>query len=130
MRMAALALLALVAGTAHAQAVYRCGSEYSQKPCAGATSVAADDPRTASEAKQATAQTQRNAKLANQMEKERLAEEKRVAGPSMLVVGQKAAASAPAQAASQSKSGKKKPARKQPADFTAVAPSAKKKSSI
>lgn len=75
----AFALLALLAGTAGAQAVYRCGNQYSQQPCPDGRQVQVEDPRTAAEAKRADAETQRQAKAADAMEKARLQQEASVA---------------------------------------------------
>jgi len=122
-----IALGLLAAAAANAQQVYRCGNEYSQKPCADGKAVTAEDSRTAAEAKKADAQTQRNAKLADAMEKDRVAQEKKVAGPSMVVTGQKPAAAASQAAASKPKSAKKKEKGKPAGDFTAVAPASPKK---
>jgi hypothetical protein len=116
MRLAAFALVFAFA-TAHGQTVYRCGSEYSQKPCADARTLTPEAAPSAAEAKQASEQAKRNAKLANEMEKQRLAEEKKVAGPQMVVTGVKPAASAASQA---------RKAKKKEPDFKAVAPPPKK----
>jgi hypothetical protein len=121
MKIAFAALLLAAAAAAHGQAVYRCGSEYSQKPCPEGRTVAAEAPTpSTAEASKAAAQAKRNAKLADQMEKERVAQEKKVAGPSMVVTGQKPAASEPAKPAKKKKS-------KDEAPFKAVAPAPAKK---
>ncbi|MBA2676623.1 hypothetical protein [Ramlibacter sp.] len=79
--LAVLLLAALGAGTASAQTVYRCGNSYSQKPCPGGAAVDAADPRSAAQAADTTAAAQRNARAAETLEKERLAQEKRAAPP-------------------------------------------------
>ncbi|HSV46136.1 MAG TPA: hypothetical protein VLJ58_10120 [Ramlibacter sp.] len=71
----AMALLA-GAGGAAAQGIYRCGSSYSQQPCAGSTTVApAQEAPSAAQQAQSQANTRRDAKLAHEMEKERLKDE-------------------------------------------------------
>ena len=81
----ALALTGLMASTGVlAQAgdapVYRCGSSYSNKPCPGAASVDAADPRSAAQQRDAHQGSQREAALARQMKADRLADERRAAG--------------------------------------------------
>ena len=81
----ALALTGLMVSTgALAQAgdapVYRCGSSYSNKPCPGAASVDAADPRSAAQQREAHQASQREAALARQMKADRLADERRAAG--------------------------------------------------
>jgi hypothetical protein len=61
--------------SADAQIVYRCGASYSNQPCAGASTVLADDPRSASQRVQNEAATKRDARLAAVMEKERVRQE-------------------------------------------------------
>ena len=70
-------LLLAVAGTAGAQAVYRCGSVYSHAPCAGAVTVSQAPERSAADAARASSQAQRDGKLAAEMEKTRLQQEAR-----------------------------------------------------
>jgi hypothetical protein len=96
-----IAVLALAAQAASAQTVWRCGSSYSEKPCAGGTEVSALDKRTPAEARQSASVAQADMKLADKMEKERLAREKDA--PKALVIGPK---DAPKPAAEQ-KAGKK-----------------------
>jgi G3E family GTPase len=67
--------LATVTTAAIGQKIYRCGSEYSQIPCADAVVVQADDPRSSAQKVQSDAMIQRNAAAARSMEKARLAEE-------------------------------------------------------
>ncbi|KQT14267.1 hypothetical protein ASG30_01385 [Ramlibacter sp. Leaf400] len=77
--MAPLALACGMAAT-QAQTIYRCGDSYGSQPCAGGKSIAADPsgPST-DESRQATAAAQRDAKLADGLEKERLKQEARPA---------------------------------------------------
>jgi hypothetical protein len=121
---AAAMLLACGLVAAQAQTVYRCGNEYSQKPCAGGSAVNVDDKRSAAQARDTTAAAKRDAKLGDEMQKERIAREKEVAGPSSVVLGTpKAAASAPQAAASKPQhNAKKKKTAKEPEHFTATAP--------
>ncbi|HVZ44570.1 MAG TPA: hypothetical protein VHA82_12230 [Ramlibacter sp.] len=118
---AAIVLYAAFDPTGYAQTIWRCGNEYSQKPCAGAKSFDASDPRTSDQAQAALDKAGRDAKLAREMEKDRIAEEKRSGGPVKMVVGV-APAEPPHAAASAAKHGKKKHHGKEPEFFTAVGP--------
>ena len=75
-----LAVLLLAGATpgpgALGQQVYKCGSSYSQKPCAGAVTVDVTDTRTRAQKVQTDAAAVQSAKLADQLEKERLTLEK------------------------------------------------------
>lgn len=62
-----------------AQTIYKCGNTYSQVACPEATTVQVDDKRDPEQKRQSDAATQRDAKLAKALEKERLASEKLVA---------------------------------------------------
>ncbi|MEY4884417.1 MAG: hypothetical protein RIS34_2271 [Pseudomonadota bacterium] len=62
---------------ADAQNVFKCGDSYSQTPCPGAALIDANDNRTGTQKAQADTATVRTAKLADQMEKDRLAQEAR-----------------------------------------------------
>lgn len=55
---------------------WRCGNSYSDRPCAGGTTVKVDDVRTDDDRRAADEATQRNAKLADRLERTRLSEEK------------------------------------------------------
>jgi hypothetical protein len=110
------ATLAGFVGTAAAQPVYRCGSGYSQQPCAGGTTLTlANDARTPSDAARAAAAARTDAQRADAMEKARLAQE---ANAPKAIVMASAAQPAPAPAA--------KPAKLQKGgkleQFTAVSP--------
>ena len=65
---------------AGAQATYKCGNSYSQQPCPGGTVVDTADPRTSAQKTQAEQSTQRDAKLASELEKSRLQKEKNRSG--------------------------------------------------
>ncbi|HEX2544269.1 MAG TPA: hypothetical protein VHL79_05295 [Ramlibacter sp.] len=117
------AALVVVAPWAHGQAVYRCGSSYSQQPCPGGTTVQVDDARTPAEAARANSVAAADRKRADAMEKARLAQEKNA--PKALVIGPaQAAASAPVVKVV-ARDDKKKKKGKQPEHFTAVAPKKK-----
>jgi hypothetical protein len=84
-QVAASLLLGLLASGADAQLVYRCGSEYSQTPCAQGRLVDAADPRTAEQYADARRVAADDRRRADDMERKRLAEEGRLrsaaAGP-------------------------------------------------
>lgn len=109
-----IAALAALQG-AHAQTVWRCGSSYSQQPCAGGAPVAASDARTPADRARAADVARNDWALADRLQKERLAQEKN-AGKA-LVIGP---APAPAAAASAAHKGKKKA--KETKDFAAIDP--------
>jgi len=62
-------------GAAQAQTIYRCGTTYSDTPCAQAVAVPTADPRTPAQKAQTDEATARSASLAGQMEKTRRADE-------------------------------------------------------
>ena len=68
-------LVATWLAPAAAQNIYRCGDTYSQQPCPGGTVVEAQDERNAGQRSQTTLAAQRDAKVADAMEKARLKEE-------------------------------------------------------
>ena len=121
---ATLALLAAMPGPAQAQQVYRCGNSYAQAPCPGATPVEAADPRSPEQARAAIDKTRRDAQLAREMERDRIAAEKRAGGPTSAVIGAASAASAPRPPASAHRHVKRRPqeVRQAPGTFTAVTP--------
>ena len=126
-RLALATLLLLACGAASAQTVWRCGSTYSQKPCAEGVSVQASDARSDAQAREAEAAARRDAKTADAMEKARLAQEAKA--PTAGVIGKPAAAAS--HAAGDTKPRKTKHAKKKvepnPDLFTAVTPGEKKK---
>jgi hypothetical protein len=106
-------LCSALAGWMHpaaAQAIYRCGDSYSQKPCPGGKVVEADDARSASQKSQTDQAVRRDAKAADALEKERMKQE---AKPAQLVMPPKPQAAPKPVAASKMK---------KPEQFTAVAP--------
>jgi uncharacterized phage protein gp47/JayE len=62
---------------ATAENIYKCGATYRQTPCAEGTVLNVDDSRDAGQKAQADQATQRDAKLADSLEKERLEQEKK-----------------------------------------------------
>ncbi len=76
MKLAAATLMFCFAvGGAHAQAVYRCGSVYSQTPCPQGKLVEANDPRSAAQRAEAARVSAGERQLATDMRRDRLAEE-------------------------------------------------------
>ena len=125
-----LAVLLLAGATpgpgALGQQVYKCGSSYSQKPCAGAVTVDVTDTRTRAQKAETEAAAVQSAKLADQLEKERLTLEKASAAkpPKTEPVKKKASATGAA-AASTAKAGPK-PKKLPPEYFVARTNVAKK----
>lgn len=66
---------ACLTGAATAQTIYRCGTTYSDTPCAQAIAVPTADPRTPAQKAQTDEATTRSANLAGQLEKARRADE-------------------------------------------------------
>ena len=90
-----LAALLLTAAGAQAEQVWRCGSTYSQQPCAGGTPVQVEDARSAAQSQQAGKQAQRDAKAADAMEKSRLALEAKAPQASVIPLPERATPDAP-----------------------------------
>jgi hypothetical protein len=65
----------LFAAAAGAQTIYRCGSTYSQQPCAGATALEAASAPSAADTVATRRDTERQQKAADAMENARLKEE-------------------------------------------------------
>ena len=75
-RLRAIALgLACLCAVAQAQTVYKCGSNYTDRPCPQAQSVPTADPRTSAQKAQTDQATVKAAALAGQLEKTRRADE-------------------------------------------------------
>ena len=75
MKLAALALMfCIAAGGTQAQEVYRCGSVYSQTPCAQGRLVESDDSRSEAQRAEAARVAAREHRLASDMRRDRLAE--------------------------------------------------------
>ncbi len=111
-----LSISALVlAGSASAQQVYRCGPEgrvYSQTPCKDGYVVPTDDARSDAQRKAALETVKTDAKLAERMTREREARERAAAqkGPTIIAnsgAGKPAAAPAPAASAAAKKKAKR-----------------------
>ena len=66
---------ACVMSTVQAQTIYRCGTTYSDTPCARSVTVPTADPRTPAQKAQTDEATTRSASLAGQLEKTRRADE-------------------------------------------------------
>lgn len=118
--------------------IYRCGPggrEYSQRPCADGTVVEGTDGRTAAQRAAAARVVEQEKRKAAELERERLAEERskkasQPIGINGLARPGDAAASAASGTSTKTQSGKvrskaKEP--KEPKDFVAVEPVAKKK---
>jgi hypothetical protein len=76
MKLAAVVLMFCFAvGAAHAQEVYRCGSVYSQTPCAQGRLVEAGDSRSEAQRAEAARVAASERRLATEMRRDRLAEE-------------------------------------------------------
>jgi hypothetical protein len=133
---AALSLLlslAAAAPRAHAQAVYRCGSTYSQTPCPDGRIVPATDPRSAAQRAEAKRVAALERQQGQQMERERLAQE--AAQKPATAAGFDSRASASAGTAVASDAGRHHAKKKRRGakhvegeDFVAVDPSSLKKS--
>lgn len=118
------ALLLATSPWAAAQAVWRCGSSYSEQPCAGGNAISTPATPSAADAARAAGAAKADAKRADEMEKARLVQEKDA--PKAVVIG-------PAEKPEVKKVAEKKPdagKKKKPAtpgDFTAVVPGSSKK---
>ncbi len=76
MKLAAVALMFCFAvGGAQAQQIYRCGSVYSQTPCAQGRLVEADDSRSESQRAEAAGVAASERRLAGDIRRDRLVEE-------------------------------------------------------
>ena len=89
----------LLATTAPAQGVYRCGNSYGTAPCAGGAAVAVDDARTPDQRQQALAAKKQDAQLARQLAAERRAREQAAVGQRAARIGPSEAERAQAEAA-------------------------------
>lgn len=128
-----LAWLALSMTPVAGQNVYRCGDSYGSQPCAGGTVVPTDDPRSAAQRAESRSATQRDIRLADQMESQRfkretelareLARERAAAAKTAASAAKVAASAAKAAASPKNKKGAKgKSANGKPEVFSAVAP--------
>ncbi len=119
-----------------ATTIYRCGPggrEYSQRPCAEGTIVEGTDGRTGAQRAAAARAVEQEKRRVAELERERLAEERKKASPAIGINGLArpgdAAASAAEGTSTKSQSGKVKSKAKQPKeskDFVAVEPVVKK----
>ncbi len=136
-----VALLCASAAADAATTIYRCGPggrEYSQRPCAEGTIVEGTDGRTGAQRAAAARSVEQEKRKAAELERERLAEERSKKVPPPIGINGlarpgDAAASAAESTSTKSQSGKvkskAKPPKesKEPKDFVAVEPVAKKK---
>ena len=120
MKTAIFIAASLVAIAANAQQVYRCGNTYSQQPCDGGAVVKVDDARAPGAAAAQAAETKREQKAADAMEKSRLREEAKAA-PASVMQHTKQEPPAGKKAQPEPKKDAKKQAKK-PDYFTAVTP--------
>lgn len=67
-------VLSTSALTAHA-AVYRCGASYQDTPCAGGTTIEAEDPRSAQQQLEAARAVQNDAAMGEALQKQRIQQE-------------------------------------------------------
>ena len=67
-------VLSTSALTAHA-AVYRCGASYQDTPCAGGSTIEAEDPRSAQQQSEAARAVQNDATMAEALRKQRVQQE-------------------------------------------------------
>ena len=67
-------VLSTFALTAHA-AVYRCGTSYQDTPCAGGSTIEAEDPRSAQQQLEAARAVQKDAAMAEALRKQRVQQE-------------------------------------------------------
>ena len=111
--------------SAWSQTIYRCGAVYSQQPCPDAITLDASDTRTPAQKAQTDAATAGAAKMAAQMEKDRLGREKILLAKSAKKPAPrvKLATTGSSTAAPKTRAQKKK----QPEYFTAVAAEKKDK---
>lgn len=107
------------------QKVYRCGTSYSQTPCADAVAVDVTDTRSKTQKAQADSLTRRDAATADAMEKARLQDEAQAQAESAAVRHKKNGKADKATETPKKKSGGKK--KKEPAYFTARDTTAKTK---
>ena len=123
-----------MAGSAQAQAIYRCGpdgSEYSQTPCPGGKVLESSDPRSAAQREAAVRVAAQERKRAAELERERRAQQAaitpaRAAGFNGRPPPPDAAGSASSERGKSKKRGSKAKA-DNGTDFVAVEPGAKKK---
>jgi hypothetical protein len=115
--------------------IYRCGPggrEYSQRPCADGTVVDGTDGRTAAQRAAAARTVEQEKRKAAQLERDRLAQERSTKPSKAIEIDglarpTDASASAVEGTSTKSHSGKIKSKAKEPKDFVAVEPVAKKK---
>ena len=108
--------------------IYRCGQTYTQTPCPEGRLIDSADPRTAAQRAEAKRVTEREKRLANQMERQRLGQGA-ASQPAAATGFDSRAASAPASAPAKVAKSKKKAGKGKAAsspDFVATDPAGKK----
>jgi hypothetical protein len=118
-RAAVLMLALLCAGAATAQTqVYRCGTDgrsYSNEPCEAGRAVDVTDARSAGQAAQTRQAAQRDARLAQELERARLQAERQAARQGPALIGwSKTAAAGEAQCAKGTKCKRAEPSKRRP----------------
>ena len=115
-----------------AQNIYKCGSSYSQTPCAGGQVLNVDDARSPAQQQQTQEATNNAKKLADQLKKQRLAQEKQAVNDARQSMKKEATPNPPATTAFAKVSLTKTTQKKQRAktqtseNFTAEVPGAEK----
>jgi hypothetical protein len=111
---------------ATAEDIYKCKDSYSQTPCPGGARIDVTDPRTSAQKMEADETTIKDARTADRMEKTRIQQEKAdLAANTPLATPRKKATSHHAQMPKAKLRMEKK--QKPPEDFTAQAPTEKKR---
>nr|HET7857992.1 hypothetical protein [Caldimonas sp.] len=117
-------LLAVLAATASAETVYRCGSSYSLAPCTGASAVDVGETPDAAQRAEARAVAERERRLAAELARDRH-ERERARPAAAASLSPKAATSAPARKTAHA--AKKQRRDGDERDFVAVVPTSTKK---
>jgi hypothetical protein len=106
-------------GWAQSQTVYRCGAIYSDMPCPQSVTISSGDARTGGQKAQTDEATARTAKLADQMEKNRKADEA-AAQRNAILQAQAQAVKAKVKASAPDKDHKPDHKHKEPTAFKAI----------
>lgn len=109
---------------------WRCGNSYSDRPCEGGKALALDDARSNAQKRDADAATRRTQAAADQMEKERLRQERAAAGRQVTYIPKTPAhpeATTTQAALARADVSRRKKNRREPEHFTAAAPAGEKK---
>ena len=106
-------------GGAQSQTVYRCGAIYSDMPCPQSVTISSSDARTGGQKAQTDEATARTAKLADQMEKNRKADDA-AAQRNAILQAQAQAVKAKVKASAPDKDHKPEHKHKEPTAFKAI----------